>query len=86
MRSGSMDDPKTAPPVPATFWQYVRSMGPGLIVALTWLGAGDMVDSAVAGGNYGYALMWAMVVALFVRFLSSRSSRNTNCATSTAKA
>ena len=44
-------------------------MGPGLIVALTWLGAGDMVDSAVAGGNYGYALMWAMVIALFVRFL-----------------
>lgn len=64
-----MDDSKSAPPVPATFWQYVRSMGPGLIVALTWLGAGDMVDSAVAGGNYGYALMWAMVVALFVRFL-----------------
>jgi Mn2+/Fe2+ NRAMP family transporter len=64
-----MQETKTAPPVPASFWQYVRSLGPGLIVALTWLGAGDMVDSAVAGGNYGYALMWAMVVALFVRFL-----------------
>lgn len=64
-----MLETKTAPPVPTSFWQYVRSLGPGLIVALTWLGAGDMVDSAVAGGNYGYALMWAMVVALFVRFL-----------------
>lgn len=64
-----MDDSKTAPPVPATFWQYVRSLGPGLIVALTWLGAGDMVDSAVAGGNYGYSLMWAMVIALGVRYL-----------------
>ncbi len=44
-------------------------MGPGLVVALTWLGAGDLVDSAVAGGHYGYGLMWAMAVALFVRFV-----------------
>ncbi len=55
--------------VPSNFWQYIRSFGPGLIVALTWLGAGDLVDSAVAGGNYGYTLMWAMVLALFVRFV-----------------
>jgi Mn2+/Fe2+ NRAMP family transporter len=68
-QAGSMEDANTAPPVPATFWQYVRSLGPGLIVALTWLGAGDLVDSAVAGGNYGYTLMWAMVIALFVRYL-----------------
>lgn len=44
-------------------------MGPGLVVALTWLGAGDLVDSCVAGGHYGYSLMWAMVIALFVRFV-----------------
>jgi len=51
------------------FWQYIKSMGPGIIVALTWLGAGDLVDSAIAGGNYGYTLMWAMAIALFVRFI-----------------
>eukprot|EP01043_Picozoa_sp_COSAG02_P031811 COSAG02_NODE_2093_length_9852_cov_2.404286_15_plen_397_part_00 len=38
-------------------------------MALTWLGAGDLVDSAVAGGNYGYALTWAMALAFFVRFV-----------------
>jgi len=27
------------------------------------------VDSAVAGGSYGYTLMWAMVIALSVRFV-----------------
>ena len=64
-----MTEPHTRPSVPTSFWQYVRSMGPGLIVALTWLGAGELVDSAVAGGNYGYSLMWAMVIALFVRFI-----------------
>ena len=44
-------------------------MGPGIVIALTWLGAGDLVDSAVLGGNYGYELMWAMAFALFVRFV-----------------
>ena len=72
-----MNNPNTQAVVPKSFSQYVRSMGPGLVVALTWLGAGDLVDSAVAGeidsavagGHYGYSLMWAMVFALFVRFV-----------------
>lgn len=58
-----------APPIPRSFWQYVRSFGPGLVVVLTWLGAGDIVETGVAGGNYGYALMWIIVVALVVRYL-----------------
>jgi len=57
------------PAIPRTFFGYLRSMGPGIVIALTWLGAGDLVDSAVLGGNYGYELMWAMAVALFVRFV-----------------
>jgi len=52
-----------------TFAGYLRSMGPGVVVVLTWLGAGDLVESATAGGNYGYMLMWSFVLALFVRYL-----------------
>jgi Mn2+/Fe2+ NRAMP family transporter len=59
----------STPSPPNNFWQYLKSMGPGIIVALTWLGAGDLVDSAIAGGNYGYTLMWAMAIALFIRFI-----------------
>ena len=66
--NASMNKPDTPATVPRSFTQYLRSMGPGIVVALTWLGAGDLVDSAVAGGHYGYSLMWAMVIALFVRF------------------
>jgi len=44
-------------------------MGPGIVVVLTWLGAGDLVEAATAGGNYGYALMWSFVLALFFRYL-----------------
>lgn len=56
-------------PVPSTFWQYVKSFGPGIVLVLTWLGAGDLVDNAIAGANYGYTLMWALAIALLVRFV-----------------
>ncbi len=60
---------KTTDSRKTSFLGYVRSMGPGVVVVLTWLGAGDLVESATAGGNYGYALMWSFVLALFVRYL-----------------
>jgi Mn2+/Fe2+ NRAMP family transporter len=49
--------------------EYLRSLGPGLIAVLTWLGAGDVIEAGVSGGNYGYSLMWIVVVALAIRFL-----------------
>jgi Mn2+/Fe2+ NRAMP family transporter len=64
-----MDSPQSTAPVPHTFGEYLKSMGPGFLAVLTWLGAGDIVAAGVAGGNYGYALMWAMAAALLVRYL-----------------
>lgn len=55
--------------IPVRFVEYVRSMGPRVVMALTWFAAGDLVDSAVSGGNYGYTLIWAMALSLIVRFL-----------------
>ncbi len=54
---------------PTSFREYLTSFGPGIVVVLTWLGAGDIVEVGVAGGNYGYALMWVVVVAILMRFL-----------------
>ncbi len=58
---------KAAPP--NSFAAYLRAMGPGIVVVLTWLGAGDLVDASVAGGAYGYALMWVLALALVIRWL-----------------
>lgn len=49
--------------------EYLRSFGPGIVIVLTWLGAGDVVDMGVAGANYGYSLMWVLVLAVFMRFV-----------------
>jgi Mn2+/Fe2+ NRAMP family transporter len=69
MRSPSDTATVDHPVVPRTFFEYVRSIGPGIIIVLTWLGAGDIVEAGVAGGNFGYALMWVIVVAVIMRFL-----------------
>ena len=61
--------PSVAPPVPRTFLEFVRSFGPSIIIVLTWLGAGDIVDMGIAGANYGYSLLWVLVSALFLRFV-----------------
>jgi Mn2+/Fe2+ NRAMP family transporter len=61
--------PVPAPPVPHSVGEYIRSFGPGIVIVLTWLGAGDIVDMGVAGANYGYSLMWVLVLAVFMRFV-----------------
>ena len=58
-----------AAPIPRTFAEYFRSFGPGIVIVLTWLGAGDVVDMATAGANYGYSLVWVFVLAIVMRFL-----------------
>jgi Mn2+/Fe2+ NRAMP family transporter len=54
--------------VPSTFMEYLRALGPGILVAMAWLSAGDLVSASVSGSTYGYALMWALVVSLFARY------------------
>src|SRR3712207_8706144 len=61
--------------VPSTFMEYVRAMGPGLLVAMAWLSAGDLVSASVSGSTYGYALIWALVLALFARFFFVSADR-----------
>ncbi len=43
-------------------------IGPGLIVAATGVGAGDLVAALVAGTNYGLMFMWAIIVGAILKF------------------
>ena len=49
--------------------RLAKVLGPGIIAVLSWLGAGDLITSSVAGSNYGYAMMWVLAVSLLLRFL-----------------
>lgn len=51
------------------FLRTLKLLGPGIIAVLSWLGAGDLITSSVAGANYGYAMMWVLAVSLLLRYL-----------------
>ena len=60
---------KTAAAAQPRFRRITKLLGPGIIAVLSWLGAGDLITSSVAGANYGYAMMWVLAVSLLLRFL-----------------
>lgn len=47
-------------------WKVV---GPGLVVAATGVGAADMVATLVAGSQYGYGLLWAVIVGVILKIV-----------------
>jgi Mn2+/Fe2+ NRAMP family transporter len=46
----------------------LRNIGPGLVIAATGLGAGDLVAASVAGARYGTALLWAAIAGAIMKF------------------
>ncbi|WP_028921385.1 Nramp family divalent metal transporter [Pseudonocardia acaciae] len=56
-------------PPAENFLAYLKAFGPGIVVALSWVGTGDLIDNSVAGGNYGYALLWVLPLSLVFRFV-----------------
>jgi Mn2+/Fe2+ NRAMP family transporter len=51
----------------------LRLAGPGLIVAATGIGAGDVVSATVGGARYGQVLLWAIVLGAFFKFVLNES-------------
>ncbi|WP_262316501.1 Nramp family divalent metal transporter [Lacticaseibacillus parakribbianus] len=48
---------------------FLRNIGPAVITVFSWLGAGDIINSAVSGASYGYALMWVLILSNLIRFV-----------------
>jgi len=51
------------------FFGRLRALGPGIVFALTVLGAGSVVANAAAGASSGYALLWVLALAVFFRYV-----------------
>ncbi|MFI8948795.1 Nramp family divalent metal transporter [Streptomyces sp. NPDC053750] len=57
--------PGTADSAPRkSSWRYI---GPGIVVAATGVGAGDLVATLIAGSNFGYTLLWAAIIGCVVK-------------------
>jgi Mn2+/Fe2+ NRAMP family transporter len=46
-----------------------RDIGPGLVIAATGLGAGDLIAASVAGAQYGTAVLWAALLGAIMKFV-----------------
>ena len=58
-------------------------LGPGLLLAATGIGVGDMVSSTIAGAEYGLALVWALAAGVFVKFVITEGAARWQLATDT---
>ena len=45
------------------------NIGPGLVIAATGLGAGDLIAASVAGARYGTAMLWVAVVGAIMKYV-----------------
>ena len=44
------------------------NIGPGLVIAATGLGAGDLIAASVAGAQFGTTILWAAVVGAIMKY------------------
>lgn len=50
-------------------WQLLTTLGPGMLVAATGVGAGDLATASFAGGQLGVAVLWAVVLGAALKWL-----------------
>jgi len=58
-----------------------RHIGPGVVVAATGVGAGDLVATLIAGSNFGYTLLWAAVLGCLVKISLAEAAGRWHLAT-----
>lgn len=61
----------------------LRELGPGIVIAATGLGAGDLIAASVAGAKYGVAIVWAAVVGAVLKFALNEGLARWQLATGT---
>ncbi len=49
--------------------RFLAIIGPGILVAATGVGAGDLATASLAGANLGVAVLWAVLIAAFLKFV-----------------
>lgn len=67
-----------APPPGLARWKLI---GPGIVVAVTGVGAGDLVATLVAGSRFGYALLWAAILGCILKIALAEGTGRYHLAT-----
>lgn len=65
-QSGATDPQSPAPP--RKLIARLKGLGPGMVLAVTSVGAGDMVTTLNGSSQYGMALTWTVVLGLLIKY------------------
>lgn len=57
-----------------TLWQKIASIGPGAIVAAAFIGPGTVTTCTLAGVNYKYTLLWALLFSTIATIILQEMS------------
>lgn len=76
--AGQPDTGAEAVPPRKGRWKLI---GPGIVVAATGVGAGDLVATLIAGSRFGYALLWAAVLGCIVKIALAEGAARYHLAT-----
>ena len=57
-----------------SFFQKLRQIGPGAMVAAAFIGPGTVTTATVAGASYGYTLLWAVVFSILATMILQEMS------------
>ena len=58
---------------PGDLVSRVRILGPGLVLAATAVGVGDLVSTMVAGQEYGFTFVWAVILAAVLKYFMTEA-------------
>lgn len=53
---------------PQSITSRLKQVGPGVILAATGVGVGDLVAALVAGTLYGHVFVWAIIIGALIKF------------------
>ena len=63
--------------------RVLTDLGPGLLLAATGIGVGDMVSATIAGAEYGLTLVWAVAAGVLLKFVITEGLARWQLATGT---
>ena len=52
-----------------TRFDSIKAIGPGIVIAATGVGAGDLIAASVSGARYGSTILWAAVVGAVIKYV-----------------
>lgn len=53
---------------------WLNNIGPGPLVAAAFIGPGTVTVCTLAGVNFGYALLWALLLSVFATIILQEMS------------